>query len=88
MARGGPGRIERPCRISFQATATMKLLHDAAKVRGHHLTELYAAGLLLVLEDREARAHALQRLRKWGAEFGSATFTEIRAFLASVEGAG
>jgi hypothetical protein len=58
------------------------------RVTGAPMVELYAAGLLLVLEDREARAHALKRLRKWEADFGDAAFAEIRAFLASVEGTG
>lgn len=81
--RNGPAEVSK--RISFQASSAMRLLRDEAKTRGHQLTDLYATGLLLVLEDREARAHALQRLRRWEADFGSATFAEIRAFLAAIE---
>lgn len=85
MVRGRNGPTESPMRISFQGSSAMRLLHDEAKTRGHSLTDLYAAGLLLVLEDREARVHALKRMRKWQVDFRDAKLAEIRTFLESVE---
>lgn len=75
---------QRKPQINFQVEDNMKLLYDEAKSHGHRVTRLCAAGLLLMVEDADARNRALSRLRDWEAEYDAATEADIRAF---VEGA-
>ena len=75
---------ERRPQINFQVDRTMKLLYQEAKVHGHWVTRLCAAGFLLMVEDARARGRALIRLREWEAEYGDASPQEVKAF---VEGA-
>lgn len=76
---------KRKPQINFQVENNMKMLYDEAKVQGHWVTRLCAAGLLMMIEDAAVRARALSRLRDWEAEFDKASPAEIREF---VEAAG
>ena len=66
--------------INFQVDEAMKTLYEQAKLSGHWVTRLCSAGLLLMVEDPQIRARALNRLREWEAEYGDASVDEIRAF--------
>lgn len=76
---------KRKPQINFQVDNNMKLLYDEAKVQGHWVTRLCAAGLLLMIEDASVRVRALARLREWEAEYDAANEEDIREF---VENAG
>lgn len=72
---------ERRPQINFQVDESMKLLYEEAKANGHWVTRLCAAGLLLMVEDPEARQRACNRLIEWEARFAGASAGEIRAFV-------
>jgi len=72
---------KRKPQINFQVDENLKVLYDEAKACGHWVTRLCAAGLLLLVEDPEIRARALNRLREWEAEYADASPDEIRAFV-------
>lgn len=76
---------DRKPQINFQVDPPMKMLYEEAKLQGHWVTRFCAAGLLLLVEDAQVRAHALDRLRDWEAEYADANPDEIRGF---VRGAG
>lgn len=71
----------RKPQINFQVEPPLKLLYDEAKFHGHLVTRLCAAGLLKMIEDPQARAAALDRLRDWEAEYADAGAEDIRMFV-------
>lgn len=75
---------KRKPQINFQVDESMKLLYEEAKAAGHWVTRFCAAGFLMMVENAEARAAAISRLRDWEADFADAKPDDIRAF---VEGA-
>jgi hypothetical protein len=77
-------RQRRP-QINFQVTPSMKTLYEEARLHGHWVTRLCAAGFLLVVEDPALRRRALQRLREWEARFDQADPEQIRTFVADAE---
>lgn len=77
--------IDRKPQINFQVEPCMKMLYEEARESGHWVTRLCAAGLLLMVEDPETRASALNRLRDWELQFEDASAAKMRAF---VQGAG
>ncbi len=79
-----PGR--RP-QINFQVDEPMKLLYEEAKLAGHWVTRLCAAGLLMMIEDARTRTRALNRLREWEARFADASADDVRAFVAGADAA-
>lgn len=72
---------ERRPQINFQVEPSLKLLYEEARLNGHWVTRLCAAGLLLLVEDARARARALNRLRDWEVEYERASPERIRAFV-------
>lgn len=72
---------QRRPQINFQVDESMKLLYEQARLAGHWVTRLCAAGLLLMVEDATARTRALNRLCEWETEYGGAAEAEIRAFV-------
>jgi hypothetical protein len=78
---------ERRPQINFQVEPSLKLLYEQAKLAGHWVTRLCAAGLLLMIEDPRARKRALNRLIEWEAAYGDASPEEIRAFVQGARGA-
>ncbi|MFH1746658.1 MAG: hypothetical protein ABIG44_06390 [Planctomycetota bacterium] len=70
--------------INFQVVPPLKYLYTEAKLQGHLVSRFCAAGLLMMVEDPVARAHALSRLREWEEEFENASEKQVRSF---VEGA-
>ncbi len=67
--------------INFQVQPAMKTLYEEAKVDGHGVTRLCAAGLLLMIEDPQARQRAVARLRDWEIEYEAASAEQLRAFV-------
>jgi hypothetical protein len=65
----------------------MKTLYEEAKIAGHWVTRLCAAGFLLMVEDPRARQRALNRLREWEAEYDDATPEQIRDFVQGAQAA-
>jgi hypothetical protein len=78
---------KRKPQINFQVEEAMKYMYDEARLSGHLVTRLCAAGLLLLVEDGLARKHALNRLREWEVEFADATAEDVRAFVQGAEDA-
>ncbi len=78
---------QRKPQINFQVDDAMKLLYEEAKASGHWVTRFCAAGFLLMVEDPAARERAIDRLREWEAEYGSATQAEIREFVRGAQAA-
>ncbi len=75
---------KRKPQINFQVDEPLKHLYDEAKAAGHWVSRFCAAGLLLMVEDAEARARAISRLRDWEVDFADADAATVRGF---VEGA-
>ena len=73
--------------INFQVDEAMKLLYDEAKISGHWVTRFCAAGLLMMVENSDLRARAIQRLRDWEIEYAHASADEIRDFVQGAEAA-
>ncbi len=71
----------RKPQINFQVDEPMKLLYDEAKISGHLVTRLCAAGLLMLVEDPALRLKALNRLRDWEQQYADASPEQIRAFV-------
>jgi hypothetical protein len=65
--------INRRPQINFQVDEAMKTLYEQAKLSGHWVTRLCSAGLLLMIEDAQVRARAVNRLCEWEAEYGDAS---------------
>jgi hypothetical protein len=84
--KGATMPARRP-QINFQVDEAMKMLYEEARVSGHWVTRLCAAGLLLMVEDAGARVRALNRLRDWEAEYADASADAIRAFVQGAESA-
>ncbi|MEW6199047.1 MAG: hypothetical protein AB1601_10355 [Planctomycetota bacterium] len=78
---------QRKPQINFQVDEAMKLLYEQARLAGHWVTRLCAAGLLLMVEDAPARARALNRLCEWEADYEGASEGEIRAFVQGAQAA-
>ncbi len=78
---------KRRPQINFQVDEAMKLLYEQARLSGHWVTRLCAAGFLLMIEDARARVRALNRLIEWEAEYENASPEEIRAFVQGARGA-
>lgn len=78
---------KRKPQINFQVAEAMKVLYEEAKLSGHVVTRFCAAGLLLLVEDPQARVRALERLRDWEEEYDGASQREIRAFVQAAQGA-
>jgi hypothetical protein len=78
---------ERKPQINFQVDEPMKLLYEEAKIYGHFVTRLCAAGLLALVEDAQLRRRALIRLRDWEIEYENASPAQIRAFVQGAEAA-
>ncbi len=72
---------KRKPQINFQVDEPLKLLYEEAKISGHLVTRLCAAGLLLLVEKAPLRLQALNRLREWEQEYADAGPDEIRAFV-------
>ncbi len=72
---------QRKPQINFQVDEPMKMLYEEAKISGHLVTRLCAAGLLLLVEDPALRLRALNRLRDWEEQYANASAAEIRAFV-------
>ncbi|MDX2197607.1 MAG: hypothetical protein SF069_01390 [Phycisphaerae bacterium] len=79
-----PKPVRRP-QINFQVDDAMKLMYEEAKLQGHWVTRLCAAGLLMMIENPRARTQAMARLREWEGRYSDASPEQIRRF---VEGAG
>ncbi len=72
---------KRKPQINFQVDEPMKLLYEEAKISGHLVTRLCAAGLLLLVENPGLRLEALNRLRDWEEQYADASPQQIRAFV-------
>ncbi len=79
--------MPRRPQINFQVEDAMKRLYEEAKLQGHWVTRLCAAGLLMMIEDPAARVKALQRLRDWEADYSDADDRQIRDFVEGAAGA-
>ncbi len=73
--------------INFQVDPAMKLLYEEARISGHWVTRLCAAGFLLMVEDASARQQALARLRDWEADYDDASPEQIRDFVSGAQAA-
>jgi len=73
--------------INFQVDEAMKLLYEQARLSGHWVTRLCAAGFLLMIENPRARVRAINRLIEWETEYENASPEEIRAFVQGARGA-
>ncbi|MFO0840659.1 MAG: hypothetical protein U1D55_19285 [Phycisphaerae bacterium] len=71
--------------INFQVQQCMKTLYEEAKANGHWVTRLCAAGLLLMIEEPQARQRALIRLRDWELDYADASEEQVRAFVLGAE---
>lgn len=78
---------ERLPQINFQVAKPLKRLYEEARAQGHWVTRFCAAGFLLMVEDPQARARAIRRLRDWEAEYENASPDEVRAFVEGAEDA-
>jgi hypothetical protein len=78
---------KRKPQINFQVDEALKLLYEEAKISGHVVTRFCAAGLLLMIEDPQARVHALERLRDWEEQYDGASPQDIRAFVQAAQAA-
>ncbi len=81
MRRKAP---KRKPQINFQVDEPLKHLYDEAKAAGHWVSRFCAAGLLMMVEDANARARAINRLRDWEVDYAGADAETVRYF---VEGA-
>ncbi|MEW6251260.1 MAG: hypothetical protein AB1716_11475 [Planctomycetota bacterium] len=72
---------KRKPQINFQVDEGMKLLYEEAKISGHLVTRLCAAGLLLLVEEPQTRLRALNRLREWEEKYADASPEQVRAFV-------
>ena len=81
MAKKAP---KRKPQINFQVDEPLKHLYDEAKAAGHWVSRFCAAGLLMMVEDANARARAINRLRDWEIDYDGADAETVRDF---VEGA-
>jgi hypothetical protein len=77
----------RKPQINFQVDPGMKALYEQAKLYGHGVTRLCAAGFLLMVEDSGVRLRALNRLREWEADYADADVHQIRAFVQGAQAA-
>lgn len=72
---------DRKPQINFQVEPALKILYEQARASGHWVTRLCSAGLLLMVEDADARLRALNRLRDWESEYAEASEDEILDFV-------
>jgi len=77
----------RKPQINFQVDRALKLLYEEAKLHGHFVTRLCAAGLLLMVEHPDLRVRALDRLREWEERYADAAPEDVRAFVAGAQAA-
>ena len=72
---------KRKPQINFQVDEPLKHLYDEARAAGHWVTRFCAAGLLLMVEDPQARVRAINRLRDWEVEYDGADAETVRDFV-------
>jgi hypothetical protein len=78
---------ERRPQINFQVEPSLKTLYEQARVAGHWVTRLCAAGLLHMIENPESRRAALARLIAWEAQYADASDDEIFEFVQGAQAA-